>query len=461
MEKCFFTFQEIADATGGKWINPPGDMLSGVNCIKTDSRENCTGALFVALPGENFDGHNFLHKAAKAGAAALCVETKKLDKAPDNVSIIAVDNTLEAYQKLALFHRKRLENLKVIAVTGSNGKTSTKEMLRSIFTRAFGQEAVWATHGNTNNQVGVPQNIFHLNEKHRICILEMGTNHPGEIEPLSRVARPDAAVISFLGKAHIENFGTMGAIAREKCAIFSHLEKSGFAVIPDENLEQRILEEKAGKFNVFRFGSSGKADVRASYLGGNLYGSSFELNFKKSGKVKKISWKLSGIHQAMNAAAAACTASALGVSAEIIASGLQECVLPGMRMRIMEKNGVTWINDAYNANPDSMKSALFWLSEFINPSKMILVLGDMLELGNESKEAHQQTLKTAIELFPGAKIVAIGPCMTQASLKSNAEIIAFSNSSEAVDKVRAMAKKGWSVFLKASRGTKLEIIEPE
>lgn len=460
MEKYFLTFQEIADASGGKWINPPG-MLSGINSVKTDSRENCAGSLFVALSGENFDGHNFLRKAAEAGAAALCAETKKLDKVPENISVIAVESTLEAYQKLALFHRKRLNNLKVIAVTGSNGKTSTKEMLRSIFSHAFGHESVWATEGNTNNQVGVPQNIFHLNENHKIAILEMGTNHNGEIEPLSRIAKPDTAVISFIGKAHIENFGTLGAIAREKCAIFSHLKESGYAVIPDENLEQRILEDEAGKFNVLRFGLSSKADVRASYLDGNLYGSSFELKFKKSGETKKISWKLSGIHQAVNAAAAACAATALDISADHIASGLQECVLPGMRMRIMEKNGITWINDAYNANPDSMRSALFWLAEFINPAKLILVLGDMLELGNESQEAHFQILRTAVGLFPGVKIVAVGPRMAEASSKSNAEIIAFSNSSEAVDKVRGMARKGWSVFLKASRGTKLEIIEPE
>ena len=460
MEKYFLTFQEIAEATGGKWIKAP-DMNAGINSVKTDSREDCTGALFVALSGENFDAHNFLHKAVASGATALCVEAKKLDKALENINVITVDNTLEAYQKLALFHRKRLTNLKVIAVTGSNGKTSTKEMLRSIFANAFGQDAVWATEGNTNNQVGVPQNIFHLNENHKIAILEMGTNHNGEIEPLSRMAEPDVAVISFVGKAHIENFGTLGAIAREKCAIFSHLKESGFAVIPDENLEQRILEDEAGKFHVLRFGLSSKADIRASYLDGNLYGSSFELKFKKSGETKKISWKLSGIHQAVNAAAAACAATALDVSAEHVASGLQECVLPGMRMRIMEKNGITWINDAYNANPDSMRSALFWLAEFINPSKLILVLGDMLELGNESKEAHFQILRTAVDLFPGVKIVAIGPSMAEASSKSNAEIIAFSNSAEAVDKVRGMAKKGWSVFLKASRGTKLEIIEPE
>lgn len=461
MSSFSLTLNELQNATGGEWLRPVNGQKS-ITAIKTDSREDCHSSLFMALPGETFDGHDFLPKAVSSGAPCVCIDKKHIGSAPADIDVLIVNDTVRAYQDIAFFYRKKLKNLKVVAVTGSNGKTSTKEMLKAVFAEAFGSDFVYATEGNTNNHVGVPQNIFKLTENHKVTILEMGTNHPGEIEPLSRIAIPCIGVICSVGKAHIENFLTEAAIANEKSEIFSHLDKKGTAVIPAAHHLDTILMEKASAFNLMKFGQTSDADVTAEYLGGNLYGSSFELKFKKHGISKKISWKLSGAHQAANAAAAACAGLAAGITPDTIAAGLEKCVLPGMRMRISDKNGTIWINDAYNANPDSMKAGLDWLAEFIDCKKLMLVLGDMRELGNTSDEAHEKILTLAVEKFPGAKIVAIGEamCKTAANDFFKNKICAFKNSADAVDYVRKNAVQGTNVYLKASRGTKLEIIEP-
>ena len=201
-----FRYEEILEATGGKGINPfPG---TGVDLVTTDSRQKSANALFIAIPGETFDGHDYLAAAMENGAVLLCIEKKSLGKLPAGAPAIAVDSTITAYQRLAAFHRRRC-GVKTIALTGSSGKTSTKEMLRAIFEHVFGKEHVLATEGNTNNQIGVPQNLLRLTPRHKICIIEMGTNHPGEIEPLSAAVEPDAALIVSIGRCHLEYLGSL------------------------------------------------------------------------------------------------------------------------------------------------------------------------------------------------------------------------------------------------------------
>jgi len=218
------------------------------------------------------------------------------------------------------------------------------------------------------------------------------------------------------------------------------------------------------KFNTMRFGCGKNSSVQVKYLGGNISGSSFELFSKETDRTAVVKWKLSGRHQAINAAAAACAGTAMEIDLETIASGLSNCVLPGMRMKTSTHNGATWINDAYNANPDSVISALTWLSEFTDDSHLILVLGDMLELGESAAEAHLKVLKFAVEKFKNAKIVAIGPIMmkicTDANLKQASEILIFEAADKAVESVRALSREGRTFFLKGSRGMKLERIEP-
>ncbi len=464
MSTELFTLQEIAQASGGQWHQSPVSPIS-ISAVKTDSREDCSNALFIALAGENFDAHDFLPKAVAAGAAALCINRKFADRIDHSwkIPVLLTDDTLLAYQNLGAFHKNRLKGLKTVAVTGSMGKTSVKEIIRSILVAAVGPDAVHATAGNTNNQVGVPQNLLALTDKHKYAVIEMGTNHHGEIEPLSRCARPDVAVINSIGPCHLEHLHDLDGVAREKTMIFAHLNPAGTAVIPDVSSGMEIIEAAAAKFKTLCFGTTAAADVRASYLGGKLHGSAVELTFKCLNNLsRRFEWPLSGAHQAGNAAAGACAAIALGIDPDCIIAGLKNCVLPGMRMKISEKNGVTWINDAYNANPASMLAALHWLNEFAEPDKLVLALGDMLELGDASHDEHRRVAAAALELFPQAKFFFVGNRMAAAvnELKPVADVVVCEDSTEAAKKIESALVPGKMVLLKGSRGVHLEKVEP-
>lgn len=459
--KALFTLREAVAAIG-----PETDSLPDVslNAIVTDSRKDCRGALFLALKGENFDGHAFVEAVAAAGAAAVCIQRDAVSpeiKARLNLPVIEVDDTLTAYQRLARYHRRRFKGLKTIALTGSSGKTSTKEMLRSICVAAYGADAVLATEGNTNNQVGVPQNLLRLNEHHKVAILEMGTNHPGEIEPLSRTVEPDVALITFIGRCHLEFLASLEGVAYEKSRIFIALARKGVAVIPFAGNANHIVEQAAAPFRMLRFGEDESAEVSSSYLGGCLQGSRFRLNFRRTGESREISWPLSGRHQAVNAAAAAAAALALDISPDVIAAGLAACVLPGMRMRVSERAGVTWINDAYNANPDSMASSLRWLAEFADPARLLLVLGDMRELGECSRQEQLKALQLARGLFPDTPIAAVGTEMSSLACDGDAPagVNFYPDSSAAAEALQREISAGQTVFLKGSRGVKLELVE--
>ena len=465
MKNILFTLKEIEQAVGGQWINEP-DLSSTVSAVKTDSRENCSDALFIALAGEKFDAHDFLPKSVEAGAAALCVNRKfaNLIDPSWRIPVLLTDDTLLAYQQLGAFHKNRLKGLKTIAVTGSMGKTSVKEIIRSILIADAGEEAVYATVGNTNNQVGVPQNLLALTAQHKFAVIEMGTNHHGEIEPLSRCTRPDVAVINSIAPCHLEHLGDLDGVAREKAMILAHLNPAGTAVIPDVSASMHIIEAAAAKFKTLRFGSTDNADVKALYLGGTLHGSAIELIFKSFNNRRiRVEWPLSGAHQAGNAAAGACAAIALGISPDSIAAGLKNCVLPGMRMKISEKNGMTWINDAYNANPGSMLAALQWLNEFADQEKLVLVLGDMLELGSACHAEHRKIAAAALETFPKARFFFVGSRMSAAlhEIAASANVVACQDSDEAAEKVKKVLAPGTMILLKGSRGIRLEKVETQ
>jgi UDP-N-acetylmuramoyl-tripeptide--D-alanyl-D-alanine ligase len=467
MQNYLFSFSEISSITGGIWTDGSDLENHFVDRVSTDTRADNSNALFLALRGENFDAHDFLEDAVKSKASALLIEAGAVKKhaIPKDIPVISVDNTLKAYHSLALFHRRNLDNLTVIGLTGSSGKTSTKEILRSIFIKAFGQNAVYATEGNTNNHIGVPRNLLNLTDEHRIAIIEMGTNHPGEIEVLSGIAEPEIALITNIGRCHLEFFETLENVAIEKSAIFSYLKPAGTAIIPSQCKQSKILETAASSFNCLRFGKDENADIQSIHHGSSMYGSRFTLRDLKSGKQEEIEWKLLGEHQAVNAAGAACAAKAVGIDLEVIAEGLKSCSLPGMRSKITEREKVTWINDAYNANPDSVKAGLNWLGEFVDDQKLVLVLGDMLELGETGEEEHLKTIKNAMKKFPSARLVLVGKIMGQAlknsGIKENKLLFAYPDSKTAAKSVQKLLKSGDIIYLKASRGTRLERIEPE
>lgn len=451
-----FSLQEAADITGADLV--PVDADVAFSRLLTDTREDCTGGLFIAIAGDVYDAHDFLDKAIAANASALCIDRAKCSKLPDGLGIpvILVDNTVTAYQMLTREHKRRQDGLKTIAVTGSMGKTSTKEILRAILNAAFGCDAVLATAGNLNNQIGVPKTLAGLEAKHRAAVIEAGTNHHGELAPLSRAIEPDVSVISSIGPCHLEFLGDINGVAREKSAIFTCLKPGGTAIFPKDAAGYDIISANAGKFNTVTFGANPDADVRGEYLGGNLNGSRIRLTLK-DGAVIETDWPLTGKHQTLNAAAAAAAAGAIGVEPEAIAEGLQQVTLPGLRMKISEYNGAFWVNDAYNASPGSVTAVLEWLSEFTDPEKCVLVLGDMLELGKAEAESHREIISLSGKLFPGARIFSVGP-RYQAFVPEN--VISFPNAAAAVDAVRNAVKTGDTVLLKGSRGMRLEQIDP-
>ena len=247
-------------------------------------------------------------------------------------------------------------------------------------------------------------------------------------------------------------------VAREKCKIFAALKPDGIAVIPNDCPEIDYLVEQTKNFKTIRFG----ADVEVIYHGGKLHGSTIELIFKKTGKKIKLDWPLSGAHQASNAAAAAAVASALGIDSEAIAEGLRNCVLPGMRMKVARINGINWVNDAYNASPESVMAALRWLKEFAEADKLVMVLGDMLELGETSKAQHRKILRTAFELFPQADFILVGDEYEKAGQGMQTASRCFCEDSlTAKELIKAFLSPGKVVFLKGSRGIKLEKLWPD
>ena len=441
-----FDALRAAAATGGEWFGttPPLPFRG----IFTDTRNPVPGACFLALRGERFDAHDHLKDAVAGGASCLCVERASLAKAPAGIPLLAVADTMRAYQALAAMHRAGFPELLLAGVTGSVGKTSVKEMLRAIFTEAAGSgDAVLATEGNTNNQIGVPLNLLRLRPGHRCAVIEMGTNHFGEIEPLSRCARPRAAIVNSIAPCHLEAFRDLDGVAREKCHIFDGVPEDGSAILPYDTAGADILLRAAGPRRILRFGGDPRADLQAIYRGGAMAESEFTLRFP-DGRSFDIRWGLAGAHQALNAAGAAAVALSLGVAPETIAAGLPHTRLPGMRSRITRLNGVDFINDAYNANPASMRSALDYLAGFADPAKLVLVLGGMRELGPDSPREHLELRLAARRRFPEATLVLIGPEFTDPGSE-----IHFANSGDAAECVREAAKPGFTVFAKGSFGT--------
>lgn len=464
-----YSLAQLSKICNGQLIHCNNPEQFFIDSFSTDTRKDCSKSLFIALAGENFDSHDFLDKAIEAGAIALCVNRAKLAKiaVTENIPLLLVDDTLKAYQNIARHHRHKIFPM-VIALTGSSGKTSTKEILAAILRRLYGDGAVYATQGNTNNHVGVPQNLLNLQEKHKFAIIEMGTNHFGEIETLSNIAEPDIGIIVSIGNAHLEFLRDTNGVATEKSAIFAKMNPNGAAIFPGECPGLHIIEEKTANFKKLRFGLDScpnNCDIRVKYHGSTLRGSKFELILQNPEKSATIEWSLLGKHQALNAAAAVLGAMATGADFESAASALSKGVeIPGMRMRFENKDGILIINDAYNANPDSVRAGIEWLAEALSneekPGTVHVIFGDMLELGESSLQKHEETLDFAFKKLPTAKFVTVGKNMLEAVKSLNVEKISlktYANSDSAREIVNQFVL-GDIVYLKGSRGIALEKI---
>ena len=461
-----FSWQELQDASQGSWetTSSKSKKRNGVNGICTDSRQPVKGQLFLALKGPHFNGHDFIVDAIEAGATAVCIDKDHKDHCPELMPVLSthkipclvVENTLRAYQNCAKSLCCRFPNLVRIGITGSNGKTTTQYSLKSILKTAFDEEKILSTVNNTNNLIGVSQNLLRLTAKHQIAVIELGTNRPGEIRTLAELLTPTIAIITHIGRAHLAGFKTMDRIIQEKSSILAPMNpEQAHAIVPYMLKFHPSITDQISHDRIITFGTHPKADYSLQYLSSDLNGSHFQVYEKHSQDPPlTIHWPLMGQHQALNAAAAIAAAKQLGIDSESINKGLKTVRLPSMRMEVIEQNGIHWINDAYNANPESMRALIDWLSTCPSIKPRYLILGDMAELGDASEKLHDELLNYAMERLPETLLIAVGPQMVQAAHQF--KLTAFDSVDSTLQALYPLLQKGDLVALKGSRFMKLE-----
>jgi len=363
--------QTIGDITGGN--STANIEFEGVY---TDSRENGKGKLFVALEGESFDGHDFVQHAEDTGAKAIITHKELVTTLPT----ITVGNTEEAYRAIAAWHRQSFSPI-VIAITGSNGKTSTKNMLANILSL---NAPTLCTHGNLNNHLGVPKTLLNITQKHKYCVIEMGANHINEISLLCHLAKPDFAIITNANNAHLGEFGSLENLVLAKGEIIAALSDKGVAFINADSPHKYTWEEIAGNRNCILFGEN------TAVFATNVVEQkgALQFNLHCDNKITALTLKMIGKHQVENALAASACATQLGIGINRIKQGLELTLPERGRLNLLHCNSFTILDDSYNANPHSMKAAIDTLSSF--SGEKIAVLGSMVELGDESREFHQK-----------------------------------------------------------------------
>ena len=447
-----FNDQEVLEATLAT-KSRAGRALS-YESVCTDTRQLTEGCLFVALKGERYDANEFLEQAVKAGAAGLVVnEGRAGSLSAENVNVYEVKDTLVALGQLARLHRDRFD-IPLCAVTGSNGKTTTKELVASILSM---RGPTLKTHGNLNNEIGVPLTLFGLNRTHVAAVIEMGMNHLGEIARLTDIARPDAGLITIVQPAHLEGVGSIEGVAKAKAELFHGLGRDSIAVV---NLDDHRIARQASSVSAKKltWGRAVEADVRLiSVEPQGRDGLSLRIGY--GGKEYSTALHLVGEHNAMNATGAFALALALGYSPEECVRGLEAAQAHARRLQILDApNGVTVIDDCYNANPASMNAALRTVQELASDGRAVAVLGDMLELG--SAETHEHTQLGIAASDHVALLALFGPrtkhAHVQAVKKLGAKAKHFEDVGELVAWLRQELLPNDYVLVKGSRGMRLE-----
>jgi UDP-N-acetylmuramoyl-tripeptide--D-alanyl-D-alanine ligase len=428
-----------------------GDGTVLVSKISTDSRTIKPGELFVALHGENFDAHDFVEAVAKSGAAGALVNRNWRGHVPTNFALIRATDTLNAYQQIAANYRQSL-TLKVLAITGSNGKTSTKDFAASVLARKF---RVTKTEGNFNNHVGLPRTILEATSEDQVAVWEIGMNHPGEIPQLSKIAAPDAAIITNVGVAHIEFMGSREAIAKEKGALAEAVGPQGTVILNADDRFSKGIAALARAKVVFAGTTDGS--VRAIEIRQSADGSEFTI--LEGAHRCRAQLPVAGLHMVQNALLAVAAGRAFGLSIEESAAGLAAAPLTKARLQIKEIAGVHFLDDSYNANPDSMKAALRTLLELDTDGKRIAVLGEMRELGRESEGGHREVGETAATLGVD-QLITIGDVAEFIAQGARAagliRISSVRSAREAAELLGEVAGAGDLVLIKGSRAARTE-----
>jgi len=444
----------IATACAGEQLIGSPETL--VQRVSTDSRQVQADDLFFALPGGRFDGHSFLRQAAEKGAVAVVVERERVPAGSSGGAMIAVENTRRALGQLASKYREDFA-LPLVAVGGSNGKTTTKELVASVLRQRLA--TLWS-EASFNNDIGVPLTLLRLEKSHQAAVLEAGTNHPGELAPLLKMMRPNYGVITCIGREHLEFFGDLPGVAREEGCLAEVLPADGKLLVNGDDEWTGHIAERT-RAAVVRVGFAAGNDWRARGLRLDKQGVRFQVDGPKADFAGEYRIHLLGRHQVVNALFALAIGMELGLSRAEVARGLAECAPPKMRLELWEHNGVRVLDDAYNANADSVVAALLTLRELPCKGRRVAVLGDMVELGAQSEAAHDEIGRRAAELGVG-QLFAVGkmsPVVARAARGAGLNrVFEFVDVDTAAAAVKSFVKSGDVVLLKASRAIRLERI---
>ncbi len=442
--------QILPSLTGARLVNAGVQPLDIVfDGVSTDSRTVAAGALFVALRGEVFDAHSFLPQVAAKGVAAVVVE-----EVPEGFTLpaIVVPDTLVALGQIANWWRRQF-SIPVIGVTGSNGKTTVKEMIAAILAAAHGEEGRLATRGNLNNEIGVPLTLFRMDASQQSAVIEMGMNHPGEIGRLAAIAEANIAMVNNAQREHQEFMHTVEAVARENGAVLAALPTDGVAVFPHGDEFTPIWEELSAGRRMLRFGLTKDAEVSCTYRSSDFESEMFVTICESEADTQQFFVRLqaAGEHNVRNALAAVACTYAAGIPLEKIKLGLDTFApVSGRLQKKQAVNGAVVIDDTYNANPDSVRAAIDVLSKAAAPR--VLVLGDMGEVGTQGREFHEE-----VGAYAHAKgIEAVLVTGELAAHIHGANVRHFENFGDLLFAVEAAVSPDATVLIKGSRFMKME-----
>ena len=451
MKKIHLNIEDIFNVPTAVIYNP--DKFKSIYQVSINSRNIKKNSLFIAIKGERFDGHDFINEVVKRGAAAIVINEKKFKKINDlEIPVITVKDTTLALGEIAKLWRAKLKT-KIIGITGSAGKTTTKEILAALLSEKF---KVNKTVANNNNHIGVPLTILSTNEKHQVLVAELGTNHFGEISYTAAIASPDLALITNIGDSHLEYLKNRKGVFTEKSALLKETMKCGGKVFI--NNDDKILKEFGKKIkNKITFALNEKADYKASIKGyDKLARPQIEIKSKKN--IFEAALPISGEKNVLNFTAAYAIASELGLSNSQIQKAVKKIKSYNKRLEIKNLKQFTLINDTYNANPDSMKSSLDILNKIESRKKKIAILGDMFELGSESKTKHLE-LSNFINKTKVDEVYSIGKMMKLMNQKLNGKTKVHQHFAERELLKNFLIKldtNNSAVLVKGSRGMKME-----
>lgn len=463
-DMSLFTIEEVLEVTSARLLlGDSAGLRRKIRRLCSDSREAGSGDLFVAFKGDHFDGHKFVEQALHKGAIGALIESGseaasslKSWSGATTPFVLGVPDALLAYQQLATYHRSRF-HIPVVAVTGSNGKTTTKEMVARVLEERW---KVLVTEGNFNNRIGVPHTLLRLTDRHEAAVIEMGVDHKGQTTRLADITRPTIGLITNIGPDHLEFFGTMEVSAEAKGELLDFLEPDHAAVLNADDPYFGYLASRA-RCRVVSFGLSPTALVRATDVRSDAKGVTFRLSLPGRVRPTPVTLPAHGFHNLSNALAAATVGYLCDLSGAKIAQGLLHFRPAAMRSQVERLSGITVINDCYNANPASMKAAVDLLAELGVGTHAVAVLGDMLELGAHSPAFHVE-VGAHVAARGIASLVtcgAFGRAIAEGARKAgmaHERIMECPDAQEAARRVLSIAQPGYVVLVKGSRGMKME-----